>query len=91
MHGRPSLETKIADLANKFCFVGIGIASIAFVGFVFNPRGGDWPLDPASVALFVLFSIGCTSLACGRLTIRKLVGFGSIEPPPITLPRDVTP
>lgn len=36
MHGRPSLETKIADLANKFCFVGIGIASIAFVGFVFR-------------------------------------------------------
>jgi len=44
-------------------------------------------LDAFSVALYLLFAIGCTSLICGQLVIRKLVGFGSMETPPVTLPQ----
>ncbi|KPF93431.1 hypothetical protein IP81_04325 [Novosphingobium sp. AAP83] len=84
---RPTLETKLADLANRFRFAGISLAVIAGVAFLFSPRGQGWPLDALSVALYLLFAIGCTSLVCGQLVIRKLVGFGSMETPPVTLPQ----
>jgi hypothetical protein len=84
---RPTLETKLADLANRFRFAGIGLTVIAGLAFLFSPRSEGWPLDAFSVALYLLFAIGCTSLICGQLVIRKLVGFGSMETPPVTLPQ----
>ena len=87
MGGRPTLEAKLADLANKFRFVGMALVLIAALAFIFDPRGDDWPFDLLSFVLAIMLAIGCTLLVCGQLMVRKLVGFGSMEPPPVTIPK----
>jgi hypothetical protein len=86
MSQRPTLEAKLAELANRFRFVGIGLTTLAAVAFLFSPRGADWPSDPLSEVFAVIFAVGCTFLVCGQLVVRKIVGFGSMEPPPVTIP-----
>ena len=86
MGQRPTLETKLAELANKFRFVGLGLAFLSGITFLFSPREAAWPFDPLSDFLTATFAVGCTLLVCGQLVVRKLVGFGSMEPPPVTIP-----
>lgn len=87
MSQRPTLEAKMAELANNFRFVGTASMFLAGIAFLFSPRFEGWPLDPFSVVLIVLFAIGSTLLICGQLMVRKIVGFGTMEPPPITIPK----
>ena len=86
MGQRPTLEAKLAELANKFRFVGLGLAFLSGITFLFSPREAAWPFDPLSDFLAATFAVGCTLLVCGQLVVRKLVGFGSMEPPPVTIP-----
>jgi len=87
MGQRPTLEAKLAELANRYRVIGIGLTLIAGVAFIFSPRGPGWPVDAFSLVLAVVFAIGFTLFVCGHMMIRKLVGFGKMEPPPVTLPR----
>lgn len=87
MGQRPTLEAKLADLANRFRFLGIVLMFLAGVAFLFSPRIEGWPFDPLSEVLAVVFAIGSTLLICGQLMVRKIVGFGTMEPPPITMPK----
>jgi len=86
MGGRPTLEAKLADLANRFRFFGVLRIVIAILAGLFSPRAPACPIEPLAFALAVVFSIGLTSLICGQLIVRRLVGFGSMEPPPVTIP-----
>ena len=86
MSRRPTLEEKLTDLANRFRFSGISLTSLGGIAFLFSPREAGWPLAPFPFCLGLIFAIGCTLLVCGQLVVRKLVGFGSIEPPPIVAP-----
>lgn len=87
MGQRPTLEAKLADLANRFRFLGIVLMFLAGVAFLFSSRAEGWPFDPLSMVLAAVFAIGATLLICGQLMVRKLVGFGTMEPPPITMPK----
>ncbi len=87
MGQRPTLETKLAELANRFRFLGISFMAIAAVAFLFSLQHPRWPVDPLSVVLAALFVAGSTLLLCGQLVVRKLVGFGSMEPQPVTIPQ----
>jgi hypothetical protein len=86
MRQRPTLEAKLAELANKFRFVGLGLIVLSGIAFLFSPRATGWPFDPLSDFLGVTFAVGCTLLVCGQLVVRKLVGFGSMEQPPVKIP-----
>lgn len=87
MGQRPTLEAKLAELANRFRFIGICLMALGAIAFLFSPRGAGWPFDPLSDIFAVIFAVGCTLLVCGQLVVRKLVGFGSMEPPPVTIPQ----
>lgn len=87
MGRRPTLEAKLAELANRFRFVGIALMALGAIAFLFSARGAGWPFDPLSDIFAVIFAVGCTLLMCGQLVVRKLVGFGSMEPPPVTIPQ----
>ncbi len=87
MRQRPTLEAIMADIANRFRFGGIASMFLAGIAFLFSAPSESWPLDWFSVVLIVLFAIGSTLLFCGQLMVRKIVGFGTMEPPPITMPK----
>lgn len=87
MGQRPTLEAKLAELANRFRFIGICLMALGAIAFLFSPRGSGWPFDPLSDIFTVIFAVGSTLLVCGQLVVRKLVGFGSMEPPPVTIPQ----
>lgn len=87
MGERPTLEAKLADLANRLRFLGISLIVIALLAIFFSPRGPAWPFEPLAFTFAVILAVGCTTLVCGQMVLRRVIGFGSMEPPPVTIPK----
>jgi len=83
---RTELEDQLDKLSNKFRFTGIGLITISALAFLFTTHEHIWPLDAFTLTLSILATVGSTAFLCGQLAVRKLVGFGSMEPPQVSIP-----
>ena len=82
---RPTLEAKVAEFANFLRAGGIGLIGLAFVIFLFTPHIPLFPLNAVTWSLVAVFAVGMTMFLIGRSLMRKIVGFGTMEPTPITV------
>ena len=90
MKENTALKDRMVRFINTLRFSGFGFIALASIVFVFSKpdRGGE--LNGFTLILALIAVSGVVMLLCSFRLVKILMGYGNMDPPPVTLnpPKD---